>query len=166
MKKNIFILSLLSVLQTVYGQGIVFNRDFSPAEGLTIAQESPFREEVCLNGYWELQLKPLPAAWERGTGIAPELTLPEDTRWEKVKIKIPSPINVNDWGRVLTVGEGTKEPYAPSSVYYPSYPKAWASAEMGWLKKSFDIPQILTGKRIILHFEAVAGECVVFINGK
>ncbi|MDR3219539.1 MAG: beta-galactosidase [Dysgonamonadaceae bacterium] len=165
-QKLTLMLILLSVLPSVYGQGVFFNRDFSPAEGLTIPQESPYREEICLNGYWELQLKSLPAGWESGTGIAPELTLPEATRWEKVKIKIPSPINVNDWGRGLNVGEGTKEPYAPSSVYYPSYPKAWASAEMGWLKKSFEVPQILTGKRIILHFEAVAGECIVLINGK
>jgi beta-galactosidase len=165
----LFITVCLSVVScaglSVYGQGVVFDRDFSPAEGLTIPQESPYRDEICLNGYWDVQLKSLPNGWERGTGNAPELTLPEADKWEHVKIKIPSPINVNDWGHGLDVGEGTKEPYAPSSVYYPSYPKTWTKAEMGWLKKSFEVPRAPTGKRIILHFEAVAGECVVLING-
>jgi beta-galactosidase len=148
------------------GQGVVFNRDFSPAEGLTIAAENPFREELCLNGYWEIQTFPAPAGWKQGSGIVPALPPYEQGKWEETKIKIPSAINVNDWGRGAKVGEGTNQPYAPSSVYFLSYPEHWIQARMGWLKKNVVIPELWTGKRIILHFEAVAGESVVRVNGK
>ena len=36
-------------------QKVVFSRDFSPAEGLVTPQEKPYRDEVCLNGLWDLQ---------------------------------------------------------------------------------------------------------------
>lgn len=147
-------------------QQVVFSRDFSPAEGLVIPQEKPYREEVCLNGRWELQCVVVPSSWKSGSGIAPELTAPQSDKWEKVKIKIPSAINVNDWGRGSKVGEGTQRPYTPSSVYFPSYPEHWVRARMGWLRRNFRIPADWEQKRVLLHFEAVAGDCVVMVNGK
>ena len=147
-------------------QTVVFPRDFSPAEGLVTAQEKPFRDEVCLNGLWELQCIPVPSSWKSGSGIAPELSAPQPDKWEKVKIKIPSAINVNDWGRGSNVGDGTQNPYAPGSVYFPSYPDYWKHIRMGWLRKNFPIPEEWTQKRVLLHFEAVAGDCIVLVNGR
>ncbi|GHT46594.1 beta-galactosidase [Bacteroidia bacterium] len=157
-----FILSISSG----FAQGIRFNGDFSPAAGLTIPQEAPYREEICLNGYWDLQIMPVPSSWENGKGIAPELPSPLPEKWETTRIKIPSPINVNNWGSGNNVGEGTNFPYAPSSVYYPGYPKYWDDTRMAWLKKELTLPEGWKNKRLILHFEAVAGECVVLLNGK
>jgi beta-galactosidase len=157
---------LLFVQSSVQGQGVVFNHDFSPAEGLTIEAEKPYREEICLNGYWDVQAIPAPKGWKQGSDIIPELPSYATGKWDDVKIKIPSAINVNDWGRGAKVGEGTKEPYAPSSVYFPSYPELWVHARMGWLRKNVDLPETWKGKRIILHFEAVAGESIVYVNGK
>lgn len=37
---------------------------------------------------------------------------------------------------------------------------------MGWLRRNFNVPKTWIGKRLILHFEAVAGDCIVLINGK
>ena len=168
MKQLVFFTSLfllISNLELVNAQGVVFQKDFSPAEGLITIQEQPFRNEICLNGYWDLQLVSVPSNWQSGTGNAPELTNPLPDKWETVKIKIPSPINVNNWGAGQNVGEGTNLPYAPSSVYYPSYPKEWGSARMAWLKKTVTIPSGWKNKNIILHFEAIAGECVVLVNG-
>ena len=147
-------------------QKVVFSRDFSPAEGLVIPQEKPYRDEVCLNGLWDLQCVAVPASWKSGSGIAPELAAPQPDQWEKVKIKIPSAINVNDWGRGSKVGEGTQRPYTPSSVYFPSYPEHWVRARMGWLCRNFRIPADWEQKRVLLHFEAVAGDCVIWVNGK
>lgn len=84
----------------------------------------------------------------------------------KIKIKIPSAINVNDWGRGSNVGDGTQNPYAPGSVYFPSYPDYWKHIRMGWLRKNFRIPEEWTQKRVLLHFEAVAGDCIVLVNGR
>ena len=52
-------------------QTVVFPHDFSPAEGLVTIQEKPFRDEVCLNGLWELQCVPVPSSWKSGSGVAP-----------------------------------------------------------------------------------------------
>ena len=161
-----FFLCLIISLEFVKAQGVLFPNDFSPAEGLITSQEQPFREEICLNGYWDLQLVDVPSNWVSGTGVAPELPNPAQNKWETVKIKIPSPINVNNWGAGQNVGEGTDSPYAPSSIYYPSYPRNWGNARMAWLKKEIAIPSNWKNKNIILHFEAVAGECVVLVNGK
>lgn len=162
------VLSLLFLslsCMNVNGQ-VLFQRDFSPSEGLVNRYEKEFREEMCLNGYWDIQLVNVLSGWEKGSGIAPTLTKAVETNWEKTKIKIPSPINVNSWGGGQNVGEGTDSPYAPSSIYYPSYPKYWENARMGWLRKNVIVPSEWKTKRVILHFEAVAGECVVYINGK
>lgn len=153
-------------LTSLKAQTVVFPRDFSPAEGLVVPQEKPYRDEVCLNGLWELQCIPVPSSWKSGSGIAPELPAPQSDKWEKVKIKIPSAINVNNWGGGSNVGSGTQRPYAPGSVYFPSYPEHWIHARMGWLRKSFRIPEGWDQKRVLLHFEAVAGDCVVWVNGK
>ena len=37
---------------------------------------------------------------------------------------------------------------------------------MGWLRKNFRVPAGWNGKRLLLHFEAVAGDCVLLVNGK
>ncbi|MDB5110226.1 MAG: beta-galactosidase, partial [Mucilaginibacter sp.] len=135
-------------------------------EGLIKPQEKPFREEICLNGKWDFQPVPVPSGWVAGNGVPPELTNPELGNWENTKIKIPSPWNVNEWGAGSKVGKGTNQPYAPSSVYYPSYPASWGSVRMGWLKRNFTVPVKWEGKRVLLHFEAVMGDFVVVINGK
>lgn len=50
-------------------QKVVFSRDFSPAEGLVTPQEKPYRDEVCLNGLWDLQCVAVSSSWKKGSGI-------------------------------------------------------------------------------------------------
>jgi beta-galactosidase len=157
---------LLTACSNSFAQGVKFNRDLSPAEGTVTPQENPYRQEICLNGSWDFQPVALPSSWVANKGVAPELTDPEAGKWESTKIKIPSPWNVNGWGGGSNVGKGTNQPYTPSSVYYPSYPKSWEGVRMGWLKRSFHVPQKWASKRILVHFEAVMGDFVVLINGK
>ena len=171
MKNTVIILVLTIILSgrissSFAKEKVVFDRDFSPAEGLVALQEKPYRQEICLNGFWDFQPVAVPRDWKQGDGIAPILTEPREYQWEKIKIKIPSPWNVNDWGGGIETGEGSKNPYTPSSVYYPSYPTSWIREKMGWLRREFSIPADWTKEnRLILHFEAVAGECVVKVNG-
>ena len=119
-----------------------------------------------MNGRWQFQPIAVPAAHIRDLGVAPELPAAEEARWESVPIKIPSPWNVNTWGAGRDAGAGTAHPYWPSSVYYPSYPRHWDQVEMGWLKASFRVPASWGDRRIILHFEAVAGHAQVIVNGR
>jgi beta-galactosidase len=166
MRKSILIVVFLLITCAAFAQGVKFNRDLSPAEGLIKPQEKPHRNEICLNGRWEFQPIAVPGNWISGKGTAPELTNPDPDKWEGTKIKIPSPWNVNDWGGGINVGQGSNSPYAPGSVYYPSYPAGWVNVKMGWLRRYFVVPADWKGKRAVLHFEAVAGDCEVLINGK
>ena len=50
-------------------QKVVFSRDFSPAEGLVTPQEKPYRDEVFLNGLWDLQCVAVSSSWKKGSGI-------------------------------------------------------------------------------------------------
>jgi beta-galactosidase len=147
-------------------QAAEFSRVFSPSEGMLKPQEQPFREEVCLNGSWQFQPVALPQGFQRDAGQPPVLPQPKADGWDPTAIKIPSPWNVNTWGSGRKVGEGTEHPYWPDSVYFPSYPESWDGAEMGWLRRSFKVPDGWGDKRILLHFDSVAGDAAVFVNGK
>lgn len=143
-----------------------FTRDFAPSESWVKPVEQPFRAEVCLNGVWQFQPVTVSASFKRGGGEPPELPQPRPNGWEATPIKIPSPWNVNTWGCGRNVGAGTDHPFWPDSVYFPSYPAAWDVVEMGWLRRSFRVPADWANRRLVLHFEAVAGDCQVFVNGQ
>jgi beta-galactosidase len=145
---------------------VTFERNFSATEGMIAPVEQLFRQELCLNGKWQFQPVAVPVGFKAGSGMPPELTSPLAGKWESTPIKIPSPWNVNRWGNGRDVGEGTARPYVADSVYYPSYPASWDGVRMGWLRRSFRVPADWQGKRLILHFEAVAGEVRVLVNGK
>ncbi len=148
-----------SSFNLLHGQEVQFKRDMAPAEGIVKPQEKPFRDEICLNGYWEFQPVKVPADWKKDTGVPPELTLPLDADWEKVPIKIPSPWNVNSILHDKT-GQGM------DSRTYPSYPVSWNSTKIGWLRKKVNVPYFWKGKCVSLRLQAVAGDCRIILNHK
>ncbi len=144
---------------------VAFPRNFAALEGYFKPEEQPFRQEICLNGLWQFQPVAVPPEYRPNQGTPPELP-PPGGAWEKTPIKIPSPWNVNTWGCGRDVGAGTPHPFWPDSVCFPSDPASWDNARMGWLKRNFRIPTGWTDKRVLLHFDAVAGDCQVLVNGK
>lgn len=142
--------------QAAPAKRIVFPRIFAPSDGRVKPPEKPFRQEICLNGSWRFQPVPVPSDYKRDQGTPPDLTPPVSSRWETAALKIPSPWNVNAFNQ----GDGG------DYRCYPSYPKSWDTVEMGWLERSFRVPATWKGKRLLLHFEAVAGDAEVFVNGK
>ena len=134
---------------------VKFDGEFSPLEGLIAPPEEPYRQEICLNGLWDFQGVDTPKDWKRNVGNPPELAAAKADGWEDVKIKIPSPWNVNGYMR----SDG------PDHHNFPSYPEKWEKYEMGWMRKTVTIPSDWDGKKIVLHFEAVAGYTEVFANG-
>lgn len=130
---------------------------FSPLEGYVNREESAHRQEICLNGYWDFQAVELPADYRYGSGKAPVLPQCRMGEWDDVRIKIPSPWNVNAFANNNLEG--------PDHRNYPSYPESWNSVSMAWMHKSVEIPQQWNGQRINLHFEAVAGYAEVYVNG-
>ncbi len=144
---------------------VEFTRDFAALPGYVQPIERPQRQELCLNGMWQFQPVAVPPGYVRDRGNPPELS-PPTNRWEKIPIRIPSPWNVNTYGAGRDVGAGTRHPFWPDSVCFPSYPVSWDRAEMGWLRRTFRVPRDWEEKRLILRFEAVAGGCDVLVNGR
>ena len=152
------LLPLLLLLGGLYGaensaqSQTRFNRPFAPQEGFVATPERPCRDEICLNGRWKF----MPVETE---GMTPEQlktqTYPTAPVWDAVECKVPSPWNVNGFSR----GGGG------DFVAYPSYPEAWEHVQAAWLQKKVRIPAGWDRRRIILHFEAVAGYARVFANG-
>jgi hypothetical protein len=159
MNKRLFlglILTLLPFLSCAQHQE--YPGVFAPSESLVKPAEKPYRDDLCLNGSWQFQPVELPAGFKEGVDPAPELPLMKAAGWDKTSIRIPSPWNVNSFAD--NHGEGG------DFRTYPGYPKTWENIKMGWLKRSFTLPQNWTGKRIVLHFEAVAGDAEILVNGK
>lgn len=125
---------------------MVFSHVFAPSEGLVNRTEKPYRDEICLNGSWDFQAI-----------YGPEMTMPQEDRWDDVCIKIPSPWNVNDFAY--------RDLEGPDHRNYPSYPKEWDRVKQAWMRRTIDVPRDWGGKRIELHFEAVAGYTEVYVNG-
>lgn len=94
--QNIF----LRCSSTVIAKRVIFNDEFSPPEGLIASPEKTCRQEICLNGLWDFQGVDLLKGWKLNIGNAPELTAAKFNAWDDVKIKIPSPWNVNSYERL------------------------------------------------------------------
>lgn len=135
-----------------------FHNVFAPAGNLVKSCEKPFRESICLNGAWQFQPVPLPEGFQQDAGHAPDLSLPEDSRWESQPLFVPSPWNVNSFAD--RHGEGG------DFRTFPSYPASWEQVEMGWLRKTFTVPAQWKDKIVSIEFEAVAGDAIVIVNGK
>ena len=125
-----------------------YHHPFNPAAGLTPEVEKPLRDEICLNGKWQF----MPVYDDN----KPAVSLPGNFQWEKVPVKIPSPWNVNSFA----LGDGG------DFVTYPSYPPAWEKAQTGWMRKEFLLPEAWKSKRVMFHFEAIAGNAAIYVNGK
>ena len=106
-----------------------FERDFSPLQGMVCPAEKEFRQEICLNGYWEFQPVDVPADRVPETGAPPPLALPVADQWETTSVNVPSPWNVNAIGHDPTGG-------GMGARTFPRYPNSWGKVRMGWLRKT------------------------------
>ena len=114
-------------------QRIIDHNEFSTETGYLRPGESDFRSEICLNGRWDFQPVDLPEGFTPGEFI-PELPLPKPDQWESVKLKVPSPWNINGF----VDGDGIP---GGDFVAYPSYPEKWKHAKMGWMKRVIQVPE-------------------------
>ena len=135
-----------------------FKHAFAPTGSFVALPEQQFRHDLCLNGSWQFQPIALPKNFHEGTDPAPELPLPAPSAWETVPVRVPSPWNVNSFADRRGQGGDFRT--------YPSYPAAWESVEMGWLRRTVQVPADWKGERILLHFGAVAGDVRILVNGK
>jgi beta-galactosidase len=137
---------------------VKFGGEFAPQEGLVATPEKPLRADICLNGSWQFQPVALPQGFKEGFDKAPELPLPANDKWQQTAVKVPSPWNANSFANEKGLGGDFRT--------YPSYPKEWESVKMGWLRRSVEVPSAWQGKRVLLHFNAVAGDARILVNGR
>ncbi|MBU3665444.1 MAG: hypothetical protein FGM15_06150 [Chthoniobacterales bacterium] len=151
--------AVLCLATMAQAERVEFSREFAPVPGWVAGMEKPFRDELCLNGRWQFQPVPTPAGWTAGKDAPPALTEPAADGWDAVPIKIPSPWNMNALDSFQA---------ADGADYrsFPSYPAAWENVDMAWLRRTFEVPAGWEGCRLVLRFEAVAGDCEVRLNGK
>ena len=100
-----------------------------------------------------------PSAGRQEKSLPPALAEPRSEAWDPVPIKIPSPWNMN---ALDSFGAGDGADYRS----FPSYPATWEKVGLAWLRRTFEVPSAWKGRRLRLHFEAVAGECEVRVNGQ
>lgn len=131
---------------------------FAPSENFVKPSEKPYRQNICLNGQWDFQPVELPANFKEGIDAVPALPPAKPDAWSNVPVRIPSPWNVNSFADKNGLGGDFRT--------YPSYPKEWEKIKMGWLRKKITVPAAWKSNKIQLHFEAVAGDAAVFVNGK
>ncbi|MDG3581068.1 glycoside hydrolase family 2 protein [Galbibacter pacificus] len=140
-----FALCFISI--EIRAQDQTYNKVFNPVKGMVRTYEKPYRDEISLNGKWKFM--PVMA---KDTSM---FIRPDVFQWENTPLKIPSPWNVNSFA-------GQK---GGDFVTYPSYPKSWESASIGWMQKEFEIPEYWLGNKLILHFKAIAGYAKIYVNG-
>lgn len=146
MKKISALVLLLFAIRLIYGQ-VKYGQRFNPEQGMVNEAEQPFRKEICLNGSWQIM-----PVYTKDTTDA----LPASLVWDTASIRIPSPWNIN--GFTHTAGS--------DFVTFPSYPKRWEDAPVAIMKKVFSLPAGWQGQRFFLHFDAVAGKAIYYLNGK
>lgn len=156
----------LSLLAVAGQAAVPCPLEFAPLQGIVKLPEQPYRQELCLNGLWQFQPISLPKEFSATLGVAPDLMPPQADGWSATPIKIPSHWNVNTWGGGRPNRKKANQMYWPDSIYYPSYPIDWDTAKMGWLRRVFRVPDKWDEQRTVLHFEAVSGDCQVWLNGK
>jgi beta-galactosidase len=148
------LLAIFVVLQVTFGgssvSAVEFSRPFAPQDGLVSRYEQDTRQQLCLNGSWRFQA-------DNDTSVPGDIA-PELGAWDQTAIKIPSPWNVNAFP--------DREHPGGDFRTYPSYPKAWENLQAAWMERTVNVPQTWSGKRIVLHFGAVGGKLVAYVNGK
>lgn len=157
-KRSLYFFITLALPLKHYGQRTEYKEVFAPSNRLVQTAEKPYRDDLCLNGLWQFQPVALPSGFKEGVDPTPALPDLNDNAWEQTPIRIPSPWNVNSFAN--------RDGQGGDFRCYPSYPVVWESCKMGWLKKKFTVPAGWKGRRIQLHFEAVAGDAVIMVNGK
>ncbi len=150
---KVFVVAIVLAIQMDLGfraDGVQFDHLFAPQDGLVSRYEEPLRAEIYLNGRWKFQ-------GDQNTEV-PGAEASVSGAWEKTPIKIPSPWNVNSFAMTENVQGGDFRTY-------PSYPKEWEKLPAAWMEKEVTVPEAWAGQRVILHFGAVAGKLVVYVNG-
>ena len=144
---TILILMLFLAFSLSVGAQKKYDYVFNPMKGFVHESEKPYRDELSLNGKWQFM-----PVYENEID---QFKKPESFTWDAVPLKVPSPWNIN----AFAAGDGG------DFLTYPSYPKEWEKAKMGWMKKDFDLPQYWDAKQVKLHFEAIAGFAKIYVNG-
>ncbi|HVU25648.1 MAG TPA: beta-galactosidase GalA [Opitutus sp.] len=88
-----------------------------------------------------------------GTGHGPAGTAYSDAGWRRVDLP-------HDWAVELPFDEHADAAHGFKALG-PDYPQN----DIGWYRKTFDLPAVDEGRRLWLAFDGVFRDCTVFVNG-
>jgi len=126
---------------------------------------SQLRKEICLNGWWDF----LPVHGEPGHAVPSEgwivksyltpsfWTKPTDAVRKKGATCFGCEKEIFRDGRELGDYEFLFDAFG--------YPAEWSRTRNGWIRRSFEVPALESGRRQILRLDAVTPNCRVYING-
>lgn len=115
----------------------------------------------CLNGLWDFSMEVT-----MDTPVSKEVGR-DSIAWDFHKICVPSPYNINAFAPIREKRIANEAFYVQGGDFclYPDYPMSWNSAQCGAYRRTFFIPEESKGKRIFLHFDAVAYHSKFYVNG-
>ena len=121
------------------------------------SQTNSPRERVLLDFGWKFHLG---NSWgiaqnlaKAGTGSGPASTSFSDASWRPIDLP-------HDWAIELPF-----DPKADGSHGFKALGTGFPENSVAWYRRSFDLPQSDSGKRIWLEFDGVFRDAVVFVNG-
>lgn len=123
-------------------------------------------KRTCLNGFWDFSMEVSMDTFSDAS-MDGERDGREPVAWDSHKICVPSPYNINAFARIREKKLAGEPFYVQGGDFclYPDYPPAWNNAECGAYRRTFFIPEESRGKRIFLHFDAVAYHSKFYVNG-
>ncbi len=115
-------------------------------------QNTPTRTKICLNGFWKF----LPEK-ELKDNIKPPAA---DDNWGWFKVPGVWPNEVASYEPIKT--------QAQNFVLDPAFKKKFDldNLQYGWYERELAVPALFSGKRILLDFEMIQAQLIVFIDGK
>ncbi|MCT4589968.1 MAG: DUF4982 domain-containing protein [Carboxylicivirga sp.] len=153
--KNLTVFIMLVFSSNVFAQReiIDLNDDWKFHFGHAADLEKDFR----LGTGTQLQFAKLEPAPHGGHGIPSTLIGFDDSAWEEVNIP-------HDWAVDLPYdfsqnsGMGSRHGFKPVGREFPE-------TSIGWYRKNFEVTKADEGKRIVLDFDGVFRNCMVWVNG-
>jgi len=126
-------------------ESFVPNADAKALVQGSAVKESDFSSVTSLNGDWRfsgLESSKAPFAKDADLDKAFYMASFDDSKWDSIKV----PLN---WYKKLPKFQNQDAPYVK-----------------GWYRRALDIPQGAAGKRVVLHFDVIGYEALLFVNGK
>ena len=144
-----------------------FAREFAPAESIVKPQERPYREAVCLNGAGSSSPWPVPQDFRARRRRAARVAAAAGRSLGRNTDQDPVALERERVGqRAAPSARARSTPTGPIRSTIPATRPRGTRSRWAGCGGPSGVPAGWGERRIVLHFEAVAGDCQVLVNGQ